>query len=74
MSVGALVLGVLNGLTVQLLHGKRVVASAHVRRVGTVPHQVVLHPRHGRAFARGRYELVVRKGRHVLARRPARAR
>src|SRR5207248_751182 len=40
--------GVLSGLTVQLLRGKRVLASAHVRRVGTAPHQVVLHPRHGR--------------------------
>jgi phospholipase C len=66
--------GAFTQLSVQLLHGKRVVAAAHVKRVTTVPHQVVLRPRHGHQFPRGRYELVVRRGRHVLARRAVRIR
>jgi phospholipase C len=61
--------GTFSQLTVQLLHGRQPVASGHVKRVGTVPHQVILRSAHAHALARGRYELIVRRGRHVLARR-----
>jgi phospholipase C len=61
--------GSLNQLVVELRHGKRVVARARVRRVGPAPHQVVLHLRHRRPLPRGHYQLLVRRGRHVLARR-----
>jgi phospholipase C len=61
--------GSLTNLTVRLLHRQRRVATAQVGRATTVPHRVVLHPRHGQAFPRGRYQLVVSRGRRVLARR-----
>jgi hypothetical protein len=61
--------GAFTGLTVRLLHHGKAVATGHVRRVGTAPHQVVLRGAHGHSLARGRYELVVRRGHRVLARR-----
>jgi phospholipase C len=61
--------GALTNLVVELRRGKRVVARTTVKSVGTRDRRVVLHPRHGHAFARGHYELVVRRGSKPLARR-----
>ena len=52
--------GTYTHLVVVLRRGKHVVARAHVRRVGTTVHRLVLHPSSGMRFARGHYELVVR--------------
>jgi len=61
--------GALTNLTLRLFRGSRKVASARLGRVTTVPHRVLLHPRHGHTLARGHYQLVVSRGRRVLARR-----
>jgi phospholipase C len=61
--------GVLNGLVVELLRGKHVVARGRVHRVGTARHRLVLSPRQAKHFSPGHYRLVVRHGRRTLARR-----
>ena len=61
--------GVLRDLVVELLHGGRAVARAHVRSAGTSPRDVILHSRHGHVFSRGHYELVVSHGSRTLSRR-----
>jgi phospholipase C len=66
--------GTLKGLTVDLLHGKRVVAEGHVGHVGTTRHRVVLRALHGAHLDSGRYTLLVRHGRTVLVRRRVRLR
>ncbi len=62
-------LGAYAGLTVILRRAGHVVARAHVHRVGTAIHRVVLHPRAGGRFAHGHYELVVRRGHQLVAKR-----
>jgi hypothetical protein len=61
--------GALSGLVVELLRGGRIVARSGVHRVGTAPHRLVLRAGHERHLAPGHYQLVVRHGRRVLARR-----
>jgi phospholipase C len=61
--------GHLGGLVLELLHGKRVVATGRIASLGTAPHQLTLHPRHAHRFARGHYTLRVRHAHTVLARR-----
>jgi phospholipase C len=61
--------GALNGLVVELLRGKRVLARGDARHVGVAQHTTVLRPSHGHRFTPGRYELVVRHGPRTLAKR-----
>jgi hypothetical protein len=57
-----------SGIEVELRHGKRQVASARVAHVSTKPVRVVLRE-HRKAPPAGRYELIVRDGRQVMAQR-----
>jgi pimeloyl-ACP methyl ester carboxylesterase len=59
----------LSGLTVELRHGKQLVARGHVRDLTTAPHKLVLLPLHSSRFAAGRYTLLVRAGATTLLRR-----
>ncbi len=60
--------GWLSELEVELHHGKRLVAHAWVHHLSVGERRVVLRVR-GRIPAAGRYSVVVRRGRRVLARR-----
>jgi phospholipase C len=61
--------GALNDVVVELIRGGRVVASGRAKRVGRAGHGVALRPHGRRAFARGHYRLVVRRGSRTLSRR-----
>ena len=57
--------GTLTQLVVELLHGRHVIASTKVARVGRRIHRIALHRARGH-IADGRYRLRVRRGRTVL--------
>jgi len=60
--------GTMSGLEVDLYRGRRRVAQHSLASVAVTEHRVVLRVR-GREPARGRYTVVVRQGRRILARR-----
>jgi hypothetical protein len=61
--------GTLDSVTVELRHGGELEARTTVQRITTQPRRVVLRGRRGRPLAPGRYAIVVREGRAVVARR-----
>jgi hypothetical protein len=63
--------GAFDGLTVQLLRGRHVVATRRVRRVGTASLQIVLKP-HERRLRAGVYTLTVRRAGRMLVVRKVR--
>jgi hypothetical protein len=60
--------GTMSGLEVDLYRGRRRVAHHSLASVAVTERRVVLRVR-GREPARGRYRLVVRRGRTILAQR-----
>ena len=61
--------GALNGLVIELVRAKHVVARASLAHVGATPRRLTLHPPHGRRLTPGRYTVTVRQGGLILTRR-----
>jgi hypothetical protein len=61
--------GTLDAVTVELRRGRRLEASAVLQRITTRPRRLVMRSHGGGSIAPGRYAIVVRQGRGVLARR-----
>ena len=60
--------GTADNVEVSLLRGRSVVSAATLRRVGRHHRRILMRPRAGRRFTRGRHILVIRVGGHVRAR------